>query len=610
MNQDRIKNRILRRAARTWGYNELEAETSFDPIISLLLSACAAELEKLGFELESSRSRIIERVLEVMFPESVSGVFPARTLIQVSPLENNSKISLYNSFNTSIRKQNIYNPAESIIKEVYFSPSIEVKLTAAKIKYIAYNNILNHIESFFFDDTVGKAEKHLTSGELWMGIHSPNKENLEDLMFFIDINNTYQKELFFFYLKQVKVYFGEKEYVLQEGYNVENEGLNVDNIITKNYSDLEYIYNETNQYYLENFFTLKGKINFSEKQEKNKLFTENFPNHKAGEEDDVIWLQFKFSETIIPDILQNVRFALNCVPVLNIKNKRMGIRTKGRLNIIPIDEEDHFLDLDYVQNEHSGKRLDIKNYDTENNGMTALLRNGGVSRFDHRNASELLQYLLELIKDETAAFSGIGSNTINELLKQINQNVASLHQAAKEKNFTQKGNPYLIISSGKTDESIPCTISYWTTAAAEANNIKPATIMTKESKGNDFLNSTAIMIQASAGGREKLSSQDKIMEYRSALLTRGRIVTIADIKAFAMNHFKNTITEIEIHKGTKKEVSSKGGFSRSIDIFIVRNKENLENIQESEWEYLCESFLLKLKNASANIYPYQLIVKK
>ena len=48
MNQDRIKDRILRRAARMWGYSELEAETSFDPIVSLLLSASAAELEKLS----------------------------------------------------------------------------------------------------------------------------------------------------------------------------------------------------------------------------------------------------------------------------------------------------------------------------------------------------------------------------------------------------------------------------------------------------------------------------------------------------------------------------------------------------------------------------------
>jgi hypothetical protein len=608
MNQERIKDRILRRAARMWGYNELEAETSFDPIVGLLLSACAAELEKLGFELESSRSRIIERVLEVMFPEEVSGVIPARALLQVNPLENNAKVSLYNSFKTSIRKHNIYNPTESIVKEVYFSPSIKAKLASAKVKYFAYNETLHHIESFFFDDILGKAEKNLPSGELWLGIHAPNKEDLEDLMFFIDINNTYQKELFFYYLKQVKVYFGDKEYMLQEGYNVEDDGLNLENIITKNYSDLEQVYNEINQYYKSHFFTLKGKIEFVDKPHEEKLFTQCFPNHKMGDDDHIVWLKFKFSEAIVPDILQNVRFALNCIPVLNIKNNSISRRIKGRLNIIPIDEEDHFLDLDYVSDER-GKRLDIKNYEAENEGMTALLRKGGVSRFDRRNASELLQYLLELIKDETAAFAGMGGNSATEVLKQINQNVASLHQIAKEKNFTQTNNPYLIISSGNPDTDIQNTISYWSTTAEEANGLKPATVLTLHNSGDGVLNNTAVMIQPSVGGRKKLSSQDKILEYRNALLTRGRIVTVADIKAFGMNHFKSLVLGIEVQKGTKKEVSLKGGFSRTIDISLIKNKEQMENINPSEWEYLCESFLLKLKNASANIYPYRLFEK-
>ncbi len=608
MNQERIKDRILRRAARIWGYNELEAETSFDPVVGLLLSACAAELEKLGFELESSRSRVIERVLEVMFPEEVSGVIPARALLQVNPLENNVKTSLYNSFKTSIKKHNIYNPTENIVKEIYFSPSVETKLTTAKVKYFAYNESLFHLESFFFDDVIARAEKNIPSGELWLGIHSPNKENPEDLMFFIDINNTYQKELFFYYLKQVKVYFGDREYILEEGYNVENDSLNLENIITKNYSDLEQIYNEVNQYYRSYFFTLKGKLDFNDKPQEEKLFTDYFPGHRINEEDNIIWLKFGFSEAIVPDILQNVRIALNCIPVLNIKNSSISRRIKGRLNIIPIDEEDHFLDLDYVSDER-GKRLDIKNYESENEGMTALLRKGGVSRFDRRNASELLQYLLELIKDETAAFAAMGGNSATEVLKQINQNVASLHQIAKEKNFTQTNNPYLIISSGNPDTDVQTTISYWSTTAEEANSLKPATILTLENNGGGVLNNTAVMIQASVGGRKKLSPQDKILEYRNALLTRGRIVTVADIKAFGMNHFKSLLLGIEVQKGTKKEVSLKGGFSRTIDIFLIKNKKETENVNPSEWEYLCESFLLKLKGASANIYPYRIFEK-
>lgn len=607
MKQDRIKDRILRRAARMWGYSELEAETSFDPIVSLLLSASAAELEKLGFELESSRSRIIERVLEVMFPEEVSGVIPARTLLQVNPLENNAELSLFTRFRTTKKQHNIYNPTETTTKDLFFSPTLKSKLTTGRVQYIAYGNVLNQIESFFYDDTIGKAEKHIPSGEMWVGIHCPNGESLEDLQFFININNAYQKELFFYYMKQAKVYFGNKEYPLKEGYNVENGHLNLGSIIAKNYSDLEQIYHDVNQYYFSNFFTLTGHLDFNDIPEHEELFTRYFVGHQAGENKDVIWLKFKFSEAIVPDILQNVRFALNCIPVINTRYGTTDHRIKGRMNIIPIAvEEDSFLDLDYVADEY-GKRLDLKNYESESQGVSALLRKGGVSRFDQRNASELLQYLLELIKDETSAFAGMGGDSAVETLRELNQNVASLHQTAKEKNFIQSSNPYLIISAGNPETSFRCFISYWSTAAEEGNNLKPATVCTQE--GSEVLNNTAILIQASFGGRKKLSSQDKILEYRNALLTRGRVVTIADIKAFGMNHFKSMISGIEVQKGTKKEVSLKGGFSRTIDIFLLKNEEQTERISSSEWEYLRESFLLKLKDSSSNIYPYRLFEK-
>ena len=39
MNQEQIKNRMIKRASRMWGYSELESESSFDPVLELLLSA-------------------------------------------------------------------------------------------------------------------------------------------------------------------------------------------------------------------------------------------------------------------------------------------------------------------------------------------------------------------------------------------------------------------------------------------------------------------------------------------------------------------------------------------------------------------------------------------
>lgn len=608
MNQERIKDRILRRAARMWGYNELEAETSFDPIVSLLLSGVASELEKLGFELESSRSRIIERVLDVMFPEEVSGVIPARALLQVYPLENNVKVSVYNHFKTSKRIHNVYNPTESISKEVFFTPTLEAVLTTAKAEYIAYENVLNRVESFFFTDTIARSETHIPSGELWLGLQCPNKVDLDRVMLYIDINNTYQKELFFYYLKQAKVYFGNQEIALEEGYNVDNQDLNLEHIITKNYSDLEQIYTDVNQYYFSNYFTLNGSLKHSDKPEKEELFDRYFIGNHLAEEDNIIWLKFKFSEAIVGDVLENVHISLNCIPVVNMNNSRSFHRVTGRLNIIPIVSENSFLDLDFVADE-MGKRFDVKNYDTESENISVVLRKGGISRFDQRSASELLQYMLELVKDETAAFAGIGGDSAKETLRQISQNIAALHQLAKEKNFSQANNPYLIITADSQDKEITCSISYWLTLAEEGNDVRPGTVLSVEESENSVLDKSAVMIKASVGGRKSLSSKDKILEYRNALLTRGRLVTVADIRAFGMKHFRNTIKNIEVKKGTKKEVSLKGGFSRTIDVYLIRNEEITKELAETEWSYLCESFQLNLKKKSANIYPYRIFEK-
>jgi len=46
------------------------------------------------------------------------------------------------------------------------------------------------------------------------------------------------------------------------------------------------------------------------------------------------------------------------------------------------------------------------------------------------------------------------------------------------------------------------------------------------------------------------------------------------------------------------------------DVFLVDGLEVyeslLQNMEREEWDYLKESFMLKLKNASANMYPYRL----
>jgi len=319
------------------------------------------------------------------------------------------------------------------------------------------------------------------------------------------------------------------------------------------------------------------------------------------------WIRFEFSTIVHSEVFRSVRFMLNCVPVINIEHRKFSQMLKGSLNIFPLPTKHHFLDIDYIIDGNQN-RIDLKNHQSKEQGIVAVVRRGGVARLDNREATELLQYLLEVIKNEAAAFAAIGGNYTKDVLKEIFQHIASLEQRKDKQGIVKDNNTYLIISTTKSEEQNNCEVAFWHTSGAEGNGLRAGTKCSPPTQ-TSYFTAPATILKTSVGGRNRLTSEEKLLELRSALLSRGRIVTIADIEAFGMSHFKSAITAIEVTKGTKKEVSTTQGFSRTIDIYLTKNN-TTQNISPEEWEYLKESFMLKLKSASANMYPYRLFEKR
>src|SRR5690606_7785056 len=135
------------------------------------------------------------------------------------PIENNMKISLHNQMIVNRRIHNIYNPLSPITKEIALSPTLEVKLSTSEIKYIAYERNLYEISNLFYKDAVRDYKNVLPSGEVFLGIELNNDAafELEDLMLYIDIKNTHQREMFHYYLKQMKCFHDDIEIKVKEG---------------------------------------------------------------------------------------------------------------------------------------------------------------------------------------------------------------------------------------------------------------------------------------------------------------------------------------------------------------------------------------------------------
>jgi len=612
MRQERIKDRVLKRAARSWGFSDVEMETSFDPVVSMMLNALSYELEKVAHELEDSKTRIVERVLEIMFPDVTSGAKPARGILNVLPIENNLKVSFQNQMRTNRRIHNVYNPLSPITKEVAFAPTLEVKLSACEVKYIAYERNLYQISNLFYKDLDRDYNHTLASGEIVLGIELSDEKvtELEDLMLYIDIKNIHQKEMFHYYLKQMKCFLDDQEIQIEEGYNVPLNNLDIEGIINHNYSNLSGIMQEVNEFYFDHFYTLKGILKYKNIKE---YAVEYKPFEEVVNKSDksIIWIKMIFPESLVPQIIDNVSFTANCIPVINKKKHLLSKQLDTFLSYVALDtKNDIFLDINTVV-DGLDRHYEIKEF---REGVleegNAVLRTGGVSRFDARSASELLQNVLDLLKDESSAFAGLGKDFTNSSLIEINQLLASVEQQAKESSFSKNNDPYLMIKP-KVDESTAKSfnITYWSTCAEEGNDIKAGTSL--ECKDDlFFVSQTTTLMTTTVGGLNKQTNKDRILAYRNALLTRGRIVTFADIKAFGFNHFKSSIEDIKIEKGTRKEISVKAGFSRTVDIFIKTNPEEKQHLSSAEWDYLCDSFMKNLKSRSSNVFPYRLFIDK
>ena len=89
------------------------------------------------------------------------------------------------------------------------------------------------------------------------------------------------------------------------------------------------------------------------------------------------------------------------------------------------------------------------------------MRKGGCERFDSRSAKELLVYLLDLLDDESHAFSAVSSAKLQALVGQMEQLMEQMKQITEQMNETRETPYYLMIDRMNGNGQI--TVKYWTT---------------------------------------------------------------------------------------------------------------------------------------------------
>ncbi len=606
---------MIKNASRLWGFQDTQSESSFDPVVGLILGALASELAKISSDINNVEARILEKLVDLLTPEPVTGPSPAHALLRAKSIDPVFEITPDYQFYLNKR---YVNPGEHTAHEkpVFFTPAGTYRLFNGDLKYLASSTKIFQYQAELEKEVVaiGKGARSLKSSELWLGLQlHENIEFLDGLSLCFDLRNEAYDESFYKSLSKGKWKINDRDvsFVSGVGYNTkEPDSLNA---LLQNELDITTkVNNHVNRFYKNKFQTLAAeKFQRPVVASENTLpqeFFQVFTSDELGKlEQDLVWIKVEFPQIIPSDVFDDLFCSINCFPSLNRHLNEFAQSSRDFINIIPMLTDEVFLNMKQVSSSE-GKIFTEKSFsgisDVEEGSY--IIRNGGVGRFDSRNAVELVSYLLELLRDESAAFSIIGAEMITSDLRELNQTITRLENRLTNSNVVKKDIPYLLLKSHPDNDTL--FIEFWTTNGEFGNKIKSGESLFVY-EGSGLWPDSIMLVSNSVGGRERMDTEERVNAYRKALLSHGRVVTYEDIKALCFEHMGKLLDSVEIKKGLQTGQSTDSGFIQTLDITLHLKKQN-DEIDLEELKFLKKDLLIKLEEQSVSLLPFRCFISE
>lgn len=583
--KEEIKHRILKHAARLWGYQESEMDVdAFDPVVNLLVEASATELERIQRDIASADTRIVNRVIEMLTPDILTGPQPAHAVAHARSVTPQHMTE---------SRQMIFaqKKTEKGSKEIFFSPAGRYPIVDGDVRLMVIGKQAFQMEgggkrSAFFNaaNVEGLPFNVLYLGlELGAGINSP-----QGIRLFFNWRNISNKEHYLQLLADTDWTMNSRR--LQVSNGIKSTELPVNSEIQspfyKDFTPMLRHKDRIEALYQEHFVSIEGFADMPEedfdfqllKTTHPKEFSGAFPVEKLGDfKEKLFWIRVEFPEYFPPDVLAKTECLLNCFPVINRRFHKEDSRLQENVNIVALRGEGYYLDIDRVYNQaevnyHAIPLTNIRNY---RSGQYTL-RKRGISKYESNDASQALLELTDRLRDESSAFSAYNYEYLNAQVRRLNQDINELEQRVTEKNASREIIPFLVVKPLNSKDVI--SVEYWTCSGDEANQIPSGTEMELYAF-SAFRRDSLQLVTGSIGGRGPLMPSESGYVFRMALASRERIVTREDIKSFCWAEMGDRIQSLDIRRSFRLGSLSHHGIERVIEVVIVpRPGQNSEEL--------------------------------
>ena len=604
-----IINRMHKEASIQWEFPIAESLNTFDPIVSLLFNTIAHELEQIAHEISDSNERVFEKIAEIITPEVFTTAIPAHAIAHAYPLESTAYIQKSKQFFLEKKESNNSSTGKPSTKQVFFSPLGNTKLHQVDLRYFVARDIINEYNTGVAPNVLcrsGSKEK-LPANTFWLGLdYNPDIELIEDLVLLFNFNDLSLENAFSYFLLKSKCYLNGHELFFTQGLNGNvGKGKSVINTLNNKTKRFE---NLIKEYYQNNFITINSSIKVSDffiHEKYPSEFAKTFEmKHLEKIEDNILWLKFESADILHYDNIEKVICSTNCFPVINRKlNETHHIISKLN-NIVPLYTDDFFWDIHEVSDTMGNNIVASDNFN-HNDEVQAILRKSGVKRIDQRTASVYINRIRTLIQEEKAAFSFVGQELLASKLTELNQVLANLEQYTEKQQVVNEEIPYLMFMG--EFQSLSLFLYFWSTNGAFANRIASGTQL-ELYEGSDLDAESLFLVTMTTSGRDNLGTEDKIRAFKHSLLTRDRIISKEDIRAFFQFKLGGNLKRFEIVKGVGANSTSGDGLFRTTDLIVSLDEEYFEETEKEELEKNFKDYLIELIQKSNNAFPFRVIV--
>jgi hypothetical protein len=603
-----IRDRMIKTAARLWGVQENEIEGNFDPLVTLMIEACAAELEKIGYEISTSHSRLLDRLADLVLPETIIGPKPASCVLHALPNENRAVVNTDNSFHLHHQVNDSANSRQKTV-DVHFSPIGEFVVHKAQPVFVQSGNSFYQIrENGWRERLFDFPSKIDRSNEIVIAIScDASVESLVGLQLFFHVNRNAYSGKFYQSLQNADAFAGGKNIPIGKGYfqsaqfelSPEQMLVKGNDFSQKTNFQVAYSYKKHFLHIADDALLTSTSVPDSWIE---KLPQELLEKVKA---EKLFFLGLRLDQYFPDDVFQGLNCSLNAYPVVNIKRNRFNFRTETWVNIVPLPQDGIFYDLKSVTGSAGNKyRFRYSGDSRQVEAGEALLRSSGIGKTSSREVREMLGILTASIRDKSAYFEDISNDFILSRLKEINQVLAGLEDHLKAAADVEELRYYLLLRPKAEGEVV--TVDYYTTNGSDANALKAGSLFTSSDVA--IQSRRVVSLTNTVGGNNGVSEAQKKNLLRQQIVSRGKITSAEDVKLLCMQYFGERLADVKVKKGIQVSAIKKEGFSRSIDV-MLRYSASVDESMKGELDNICSELEYVLQSQGSSIYPYRIIVE-